>query len=53
MECLHTLLLGAYKYLFQDLMKSITPEQKQAISARIEDFPHSALELYLSKNACK
>ena len=43
-ECLHTLLLGAYKYLFEDLMKSITTEQKQAISACTEDFPHSALE---------
>lgn len=51
MECLHTLLLGAYKYLFHDLMSQITPIQKSEITASIDAFPLSGMGLKLSKNA--
>ena len=52
-ELLHTLLLGSYKYLFGDLMTSITADQKKSISARIDAFPLSGITLKLSKNACR
>lgn len=51
MECLHTLLLGAYKYMFGDLMTTLSPDQKREISAYIEDFPSSVLDLKLSRSA--
>ena len=41
-ECLHTLLLGPYKYLFDDIMHCVSPSQKEEISAKIEAFPTSA-----------
>lgn len=53
MECLHTVLLGSYKYLFGDLMGHITTDQKDAVSARIDAFPPSGIELKLSKSACR
>ena len=52
-ECLHTLLLGSYKYLFRDLMEEVTSEQKSAISARIDAFPSSGIEQKLSTSACR
>lgn len=52
-ECLHTVLLGSYKYLFGDLMDQITAVQKDAISARIDAFPPSGIDLKLSKSACR
>ena len=52
-ECLHTLLLGAYKYLFADLMKRVTPSQKNEISANIDDFPSSGMVMKLNCNAPK
>lgn len=52
-ECLHTVLLGSYKYLFRDLMEHVSAEQKMAISARIDAFPASGIELKLSKSACR
>lgn len=51
MECLHTLLLGAYKYMFEDLINTSTPIQKNEISAHIDCFPSSGMGLKLSKNA--
>ena len=48
MECLHTILLGAYKYMFGDLMSTLSPDQKREISTYIEDFPSSGLDLKLS-----
>ena len=52
-ECLHTLFLGAYKYLFRDLMGKISPNEKKQISAYIEDFPTSGFNYRLNKNAPK
>lgn len=53
MECLHTVLLGSYKYLFGDLMDHINDEQKDAVSAHIDAFPPSGIDLKLSKSACQ
>ena len=53
MECLHTLFLGAYKYLFRDLIGKISPNEKKQISAYIEDFPTSGFNYRLNKNAPK
>ena len=52
-ECLHTILLGHYKALFEDLMGSTTDAQKEAVTARISDFPASGLEVKLSERACR
>ena len=51
MECLHTLLLGAYKYMFNALMNSLSSDQKSEVSARIDKFPPSGMSLKLSKKA--
>lgn len=53
MECLHTLLLGPYKYLFDDIMHCVSQSQKDKISAKIEAFPTSAFSRRLSRNACR
>ena len=42
-ECLHTILLGGYKYLFRELMDKLSPTQKQEVCASIDHFPHSGL----------
>ena len=47
-DCLHTILLGAYKYLFADLMNRVSPNDKREISARITCFPKSGLSTFLS-----
>ena len=48
MECLHTVLLGAYKYLFHDLMSQITSTQKSEIAANIDAFPLSGMHFLYS-----
>ena len=50
MECLHTLLLGVYKYMFNELMQTLSPAQKNEVSAHIDCFPASGMDLKLSKN---
>ena len=50
MDCLHTLLLGAYKYLLRELMDRLTPIQKQEVSAAINGFPQSSIVGTLSGN---
>ena len=50
-ECLHTILLGPYKYLLAELMERLKPEEKKRIEARIEDFPHSGLPHKLYPNS--
>ena len=52
-ECLHTLLLGPYKYLFADVMDCISASKKLEVSAKIAAFPHSGFTVMLSRNACK
>ena len=49
-ECLHTLLLGVYKYMFNELMQTLSPAQKNEVSAHIDCFPASGMDLKLSKN---
>lgn len=52
-ECLHTILLGSYKYLFKDLMSKATPLQKDHLTAYIRDFPTSGIKTKLSCNAAR
>ncbi len=47
-ECLHTILLGAYKYLFKDLMQKATVKTKKTIAAKITAFPTSGRTSSLS-----
>ncbi|XP_064391380.1 uncharacterized protein LOC135339165 isoform X2 [Halichondria panicea] len=47
-ECLHTILLGAYKYLFKDLMQKATVFLKKSIAAKITAFPASGRTSSLS-----
>ena len=49
-ECLHTILLGPYKYLTRELMDTISPDTKQKIVARIKAFNSSGLGGKLSSN---
>ena len=43
-ECLHTILLGPYKYLTRTIMDNLTTEQKSEVQARIHAFPKFGLE---------
>ena len=42
MEILHTILLGAVKYLLAKTMKSLSPDDKKKIKAKVEVFDFSA-----------
>ena len=42
MEILHTILLGAVKYLLAKTMKSLSPDDKKKIKAKVEVFYFSA-----------
>ena len=53
MECLHTILLGPYKYLLKDLMDQLSPAQKLEISTRIEAFSFSGFSSRLSPKICR
>ena len=53
MECLHTLLLGPYKYLFAELMDQMSPVQKNEISARVEVFDFSSFKSRLKSSICR
>ena len=48
MDCLHTILLGSYKYFFSDLMGRVSTIQKKEIAAKIASFPKSGMSLALS-----
>ena len=50
MDCLHTILLGAYKYLLSELLERLTASQKQEVSASINAFPQSSIVGTLSGN---
>ena len=47
-DCLHTILLGGYKYLFKELMERLSSEQKNEVSANIDCFPRSGLNISIS-----
>lgn len=47
-ECLHTILLGPYKYLTAELMNRLTPREKLEIAAKIAVFPKSGFSSTLS-----
>lgn len=51
MECLHTLLLGAYKYMFAHLMSSLSADEKKQVSAYIDAFPSSGMNIKLNRKA--
>ena len=53
MECLHTILLGPYKYLTASLMERLTPEQKQEVKAKITAFEFSGFDKKLSTSLCQ
>ena len=53
MECLHTLLLGPYKYLFAELMEQLSSKQKDEISARVESFDFSSFDSRLRGSICR
>lgn len=53
MECLHTLLLGPYKYLFAELMDQMSPVQKNETSARVEVFDFSSFKSRLKSSICR
>lgn len=42
-ECLHTILLGSYKYLTGSLMDRLTPMEKKEVIAKCRAFPSSGL----------
>ena len=52
-ECLHTILLGPFKYLFGELMERLTPDQKRKVAARINSFPTSGFTTKLSGSITK
>ena len=52
-ECLHTILLGPYKYLLNDLMNQLSPAQKKEFAARVSEFNTSGLPAKLSKSICR
>ena len=52
-ECLHTILLGPYKYLLNDLMDQLSPAQKKEFAARVSEFNTSGLPAKLSKSICR
>ena len=43
-ECLHTILLGPYKYLTGQLMERLSPVEKKEIRSRIEAFDFSGID---------
>ena len=52
-ECLHTILLGPYKYLTLELMSRLTAREKKEIKAKVVAFPMSGFEASLSPSVCK
>lgn len=52
-ECLHTILLGPYKYLTRELMNRLKPTEKEEIRAKIISFPKSGFVSNLSPALCK
>ena len=53
MECLHTILLGPYKYLTAALMDRLSPQEKDLVMARIRAFIFSGFTVHLTGNICR
>ena len=51
-ECLHTLLLGPFKYMTEYLMNRLTPSQKREVQSKIRGFDFSPFPCSLSPGMC-
>lgn len=47
-ECLHTILLGPYKYFISTFMNRLSPQEQREVEAKLEAFPSSGLPAKLS-----
>lgn len=52
-ECLHTILLGPYKYLTAALMERLTPVQKHKVKGQIAAFDFLGFSKKLSTSLCQ
>ena len=52
-ECLHTILLGPYKYMLRAVMDKLTSRQKDEVLVRISSFPFSGCKEKLQSNICR
>ena len=51
-ECLHTILLGACKYMLRSFMDSASSKQKKEILAILAAFPYSGFSTRITGNIC-
>lgn len=51
-EVLHTLLLGAYKYLLKFLMKRLHTAEKKELLAKLSVFNYSGMDTKITGNLC-
>ena len=52
-ECLHTILLGPYKYMLCQVMENLSLVQKNEIISRLRSFPYSGFQQMLTSNVCR
>ena len=52
-ECLHTILLGPYKYMLRQVMENLSSVQKNEIISRFRSFPYSGFQQRLTSNVCR
>ena len=54
-ECLHTILLGPYKYMYliASLMDRLTSREKQEVKAKIAAFDFAGFDKQLSTSLCQ
>ncbi len=53
MECLHTLLLGPYKYLLRSTISTLSTKQKEEVLARVRAFNYSGFSCKLQGNVIR
>ena len=53
MECLHTLLLGPYKYLLRSTILTLSTKQKEEVLARVRAFNYSGFSCKLQGNVIR
>ena len=51
-ECLHTIFLGAFKYLLSEAMSTLITEQKKELLSQIQAFNYSGITGRLLGNVC-
>ena len=51
-ESLHTILLGACKYMLREFMDSLTVAQRKEILARVSAFPNCGFTTRITGNIC-